>query len=69
MRGEHLKRGPGKMRLEIEKERGKDIDLKIDGMSLIDAIEMGVSVVEMYITGLWTCAHDEPRINYPENHA
>jgi len=52
MRGEDPRRGPEKMRLEIGKERGKDIDLKIDGMSLIDAIEMGVSVVEMYITRL-----------------
>jgi hypothetical protein len=49
MRGEDLKRGPEKTRLEIGRERGKDIDLKIDGMSLIDEIEMGVSVVEMYI--------------------
>jgi hypothetical protein len=49
MRGEDPRRGPEKMRLEIGRERGKDIDLKIDGMSLIDVIEMDVSVVEMYI--------------------
>jgi hypothetical protein len=49
MRGEDPRRGPEKMRLEIGRERGKDIDLKIDGMSLIDGTEMGVSVVEMYI--------------------
>jgi hypothetical protein len=40
------------MRLEIGRERGKNIDLRIDGMSLIDEIEMGVSVVEMYINRL-----------------
>ena len=55
------------MKLEKEKERGKDIDLKIDGMRLIDVIEMGVSVVEMYINR--HVHNDEPRINYPENHA
>jgi hypothetical protein len=49
MRGEDPRRGPEKMRLEIGRERGKHIDLKIDGMSLIDGTEMGVSVVEMYI--------------------
>jgi hypothetical protein len=49
MRGEDLRRGPEKTRLEIGREREKDIDLKIDGMSLIDVIEMVVSVVEMYI--------------------
>jgi hypothetical protein len=52
MRGEDPRRGPEKMRLEIGRERGKDIDLRIDGMSLIDEIEMGVSVVEMYINRL-----------------
>jgi hypothetical protein len=49
MRGEALRRGPEKMRLEIGRERGKDIDPRIDGMSLKDVIEMDVSVVEMYI--------------------
>ena len=55
MRGEDPKRGHVKMRLGTGREREKDIDLKIDGMSLIDAIEMGVSVVEMYITRLMDC--------------
>jgi hypothetical protein len=51
MREEDQRRGHVKMRLEIGRERGrgKDIDLKIDDMRLIDVIEMGVSVVEMYI--------------------
>ena len=48
MTGEDPKRGHVKMRLGTGRERGKDIDIKIDGMSLIDAIEMGVSVAEMH---------------------